>query len=145
MSDTTPDEGRSATVYLFRHPHTGAQPGTVLCLAPLDLVALTYGGGGDDDLDGLRRAFGGHLLYRDPETGEHLAGVWGRRTASRFRTALRRRATIQVVPAAPAAILIHSSTALERPPVASQRGLDEPHSQRAATCASLPPSTGSRP
>ncbi|GEP12541.1 hypothetical protein [Methylobacterium gnaphalii] len=77
-----------ARVYLFRGGFAPAGD-TVNCEAPLGLVAAASGGRGAEDADGVKQAFGGCTFWRDEETDERFLGVWDRRNAGRFRTALR--------------------------------------------------------
>ena len=95
-----------------------------MCAAPVDLVVAVYGGGGHRDQEGVQSAFGGNAFYRNDETGDCFIGVWGTRNASRFRTALRRKAAIQIVREPPPARLAWWHTADVRPPNAGQRGVD---------------------
>jgi hypothetical protein len=118
---STPAETRP--VYLYRADGTDGNTATVMCAAPIDLVVAAYGGGGSEDQDGLCNAFGGGVFYRNAETGERYAGVWGARNASRFRSALRRKAEITVVNAPPPSFVAWWRAGGERPPTALQHGL----------------------
>lgn len=111
-------------IYLFRSDRITSGSETVVCAAPVDLAVAVYGGGGHQEQEGVQRAFGGSALYRNADTGECFIGVWGARNASRFRTALRRRAAIAIINEPPPAQLIVWSTTGCRPPTASQRGAD---------------------
>ncbi len=111
-------------VYLFRSERSGHGGGTVICAAPADLVVAAYGGGGHLDQEGLRLAFGGNAFFRDDETGACFLGVWGARNASRFRTALRRKAEITIVREPPPARLAWWTTDDHRPPNSAQRAID---------------------
>lgn len=111
-------------IYLFRSECFVHGSSTVTCVAPIDLVVAAYGGGGHCDQDGLRNAFGGNAFYRNDETGVCFLGVWGARNASRFRTALRRKAIIEVVHEPPPARLAWWNQALARPRPAAQHGID---------------------
>ena len=108
-------------VYLFRSEQIVSGSGTVVCAASSDLVVDAYGGGGHLDQDGLRQAFGGSAFYRNDETGEVFQAVWGARNASRFRSALRRRASIQIIREPPPARLAWWGTVSLRPPPSAQR------------------------
>jgi hypothetical protein len=110
-------------IFLFRCERVASGKGTVMCVAPADLVASVYGGGGHGDQEGLQRAFGGYALYRCDASGESFIGVWGARNASRFRTALRRKAAITVINEPPPARLVAWSKTDRRPHTAAQRGL----------------------
>jgi hypothetical protein len=111
-------------IYLFRCACIARGSHTVICAAPVDLVMAAYGGGGCHDQEGVQRAFGGSLFYRNDGTGDRVIGVWGARNASRFRTALRRKAFIEIVRAPPPARLAWWTTADRRPPAVEQRGID---------------------
>ena len=112
------------SVYIFRFE--GGEPGrgTVVCAAPSELVVRAFGGGGHHDQDGLCAAFGGNAVYRSDETGQTYLAVWGSRYASRFRSALRRKAAIALMREPPPARLISSQTTPKRPPASAQRGID---------------------
>ena len=110
-------------VYLYRADGTDGTSATVMCAAPIDLVVAAYGGGGSEDQDGLCNAFGGGVFFRNAETGARFAGVWGARNASRFRSALRRKAEITVVNEPPPAAVAWWRAGGERPPTALQHGL----------------------
>lgn len=103
-------------VYLFRSDSIVPGSNTVVCAAPADLTVAAFGGGGHLDQEGVRRAFGGNALYRNDETGQTFLAVWGARNASRFRTALRCKATIVLMREPPPARLAWASRDGERPP-----------------------------
>jgi hypothetical protein len=84
--------------------------------ASLDLVVSIYGGGGVKGEGGLSAAFGGAAFFRDEETGVSFLGVWGARNASRFRSALRRRAALSIIRDAPPARLVWFGTKGSRTP-----------------------------
>ncbi|MBB4000824.1 hypothetical protein GGR04_004705 [Aureimonas pseudogalii] len=113
----------SRRIYLFRTELVASGNGTIVCAAPVDLVVATYGGGGRRDDEGVQRAFGGNILYRNDETGECFVGVWGARNASRFRTALRHKAAITIIREPPPARLAWWNAACPRPPSSAQHGL----------------------
>ena len=103
-------------VYVFRERRFAPAGDTVVCAAPLDLVVSVYGGGGLKGEGGLAAAFGGAAFFRNEETGFSYLGVWGARNASRFRNALRRRATLEIVRDSPPARLVWFETRDTRPP-----------------------------
>jgi hypothetical protein len=111
-------------VYLFRSEHFAHGSSTVICAAPVDLVVTAYGGGGHRDQEGVQRAFGGSAFYRNEETGACFLGVWGARNASRFRSALRRNAEIEIIREPPPARLAWWNTGGLRPPISAQHGID---------------------
>ena len=110
-------------IYLFRSDDIVPGSGTIVCAAPTDLVVAAYGGGGHIDQDGVQHAFGGHAFYRNDETGQTFLTVWGARNASRFRTALRRKATVLLVREPPPARLAWFSRGDRRPPSSAQHGI----------------------
>jgi hypothetical protein len=77
-------------VYVYRDAHFAAAGDTVVTAAPLDLVVSVYGGGGIRGEAGLTAAFNGSILFKNDDTGQYYLGIWGARSASRFRGALRR-------------------------------------------------------
>ena len=113
------------TVYLFRPEGLVSENRSVktVCAAPTGLAVAAYGGGGRFEEDGVRSAFGGNAFYRDEETGQTFLAVWGARNASRFRTALRRKATIMLVREPPPARLTWCHRSIDRPPTSAQHGL----------------------
>jgi len=77
-------------VYLFKNGNFAPAGNTIVCAAPRDLVVSVFGGGGLYESNGLSASFGGAAFFRQEETGAYYLGVWGKRNASRFRSALRR-------------------------------------------------------
>jgi hypothetical protein len=75
--------------YLFRRAGIAASE-SVICVAPREIVASVFGGGGVKDAAGLTETFGGAAVFEDEEGERYYLGVWGSRNCSRFRTALRR-------------------------------------------------------
>lgn len=78
-------------VYLWRDQRFARNEDTVVCVAPRDAVISVFGGGGMWNLDGLHRAFGGGIVFYASGQNILFQGVWGKRNASRFRTAFRQR------------------------------------------------------
>jgi hypothetical protein len=108
----------TAAVYVFRDPRFAPAGDTVVCAAPVDLVVSVYGGGGLNGEEGLSAAFGGAAFFRNAKTGSSFLGVWGARKASRFRSALRQRAVLNIVDAPPPARLawFRTKTPVRRKP-----------------------------
>lgn len=102
-------------LYLFKSEGFASAGETVVCVAPVDRVISVYGGGGPFDADGVAAAFGGAVVFRDDETGQCFAGVWGRRYASRFRNRLRATMQIVIHKEAPEARLTIRTITGERP------------------------------
>ena len=100
-------------VYLFKSD--APRKNTVVCVAALELVVSVYGGGGLHDSGSLSNAFGGAIFFRNEATRDRYLGVWGTRNASRFRSTLRSRATIEVVGGPPPARLVWFETRGVRP------------------------------
>jgi len=86
-------------------------------VAPANAVVAVYGGGGIYDSDGLNDAFGGSVVYRDPDTSSFFLGVWGARNASRFRNVFRQRGmTVEILrEPPPAAIAVYGTKRGARP------------------------------
>jgi hypothetical protein len=97
-------------IYLWRDIRFARNQDTVVSAAPSDAVIAVYGGGIYES-DGLSAAFGGSVVFCDPDTRDTYLGVWGARNASRFRSAFRRRGiTLQVIPEPPPSALTVWST-----------------------------------
>jgi hypothetical protein len=102
-------------VYIFRHAAFSSAGDTIVCAAPRDLVISTYRRDGINGAGGLVTAFSGAALFRNEEAGSSYLGVWGKRNASRFRTALRAHAELNLIYAAPPARLVWYETRNARP------------------------------
>lgn len=76
----------AVVAYAFREPLRG---GAIVCVAPDQIVARVFGGGGAHCSDGLAAAFGGYAYYGAKGSNDRYLGVWGQRNASRFRRLLR--------------------------------------------------------
>jgi hypothetical protein len=111
-------------IYLFRTGCVADGRETVMCAASADLVVAVYGGDGHQNQEGVQRAFGGNTFYRNDETGECFIGVWGARNASRFRTAIRSKATVVIVHEPPPARLAWWNTNAFPPPISTQCAMD---------------------
>lgn len=61
-----------APVYLFRRGGFAASE-SVVCVAPREIVASTFGAGGIKDTAGLIAAFGGAVVFGDEEGGRPAA------------------------------------------------------------------------
>jgi len=105
-------------IYLWRDIGFARNQDTVVSAAPSDAVIAVYGGGGIYGSDGLSAAFGGSVVFCDPDTRDTYLGVWGARNASRFRSAFRRRGiTLEVIPEPPPSVLaVWSTRRGSRPP-----------------------------
>src|SRR5260370_3736021 len=103
-------------VYLWRDARFARNQNTVVSAAPIDAVVAVYGGGGIYESDGLSAAFGGSVVFCDPETRDTYLGVWGARNASRFRNTFRQRgATLEIVREPPPSALTVWSASGSRP------------------------------
>ena len=75
-------------VYVFKSG-CYARSETVTSVAPLNAVALVFGGGGLEEAAGLEAVFGGSAYFENEDTGENYLGVWGSRNGGAFRRRIR--------------------------------------------------------
>lgn len=95
------------SIYVYRDPHFAPAGDTLITVAPLELINLVYGLGEGSRQAALAAVFGGAAVFKDEDSGAFYLGIWGKRNASRFRTALQRHADVAIVRAPPPGRLLY--------------------------------------